>query len=79
MAAFDPESTLQGELPPWEVAKAFAFHTVLKKASEVLDTAAAELVGQRVDDFIAEQLTLKGGGHPHPRAVRKVIASQGGA
>ena len=38
MATFASTATLQGELPPWEVAKAFAFHTVLAKAAEILDT-----------------------------------------
>ena len=42
--SFAPGNTLAGELPPWEVAKAFAFHKVLQKAAEVLDTPAAELV-----------------------------------
>jgi len=74
MASFTPGDTLEGELPPWEVAKAFAFHTVLQKAAEVLGTPAAELVGERVDEFIAKQLTLTGGGTPCARAVRKVIA-----
>ena len=62
MVSFAPDSTLKGELPPWEVAKAYAFHVVLKKAAEVLDTSPAELLGMRVDDFIASQVTLKGGG-----------------
>ena len=61
--SFAPGNTLAGELSPWEVAKAFAFHKVLQKAAEVLDTPAAELVGQRVDEFIAKQLTLTGGGN----------------
>jgi hypothetical protein len=51
MVSFAPGGTLTGELPPWEIAKAFAFHTVLKKAAEVLDTPAAELVGRRVDEI----------------------------
>jgi len=42
--SFAPGNTLAGELPPWEVAKAFAFQKVLQKAAEVLDTPAAELV-----------------------------------
>jgi hypothetical protein len=73
MMSFAPGDTLTGELPPWEVAKAFAFHTVLKKAAEVLDTPAAELVGQRVDEFIAKQVTLTGGGKPGPRTIRNLI------
>ena len=60
-----------GELPPWEVCKAFAFHTVLKRVSEVLETPAADVLGQRVDEFIASKLTLKGGGAPHLDACAK--------
>ena len=71
---FASDATLAGELPPWEVAKAYAFHVVLGQAAEILDTSPADLVGQRVDEFIAGQLTLKGGGSPCGRAVRKVIA-----
>ena len=72
-SAFDPCCTVEGESPPWEIAKAFAFYTVLNTAAEQLDTPAADLVGQRVDEYIAKQLTLRGGGRPHPRSVRKVI------
>ena len=69
-----PDATPDGELPPWEVAKAYAFHTVLAKAAEVLDIPAADLVGEHVADFIAKQVTLQGGGHPHPRSIRKLVA-----
>ena len=71
---FNPGNTVKGELPPWEIAKAFAFHTVPQKASEQLDTPAADLVGQRVDEFIAKQVCKCRGGHPEPRQVRRVIA-----
>ena len=60
-----------GELPPWKVCKAVAFHTVLKRVSEVLETPAADLLGQRVEEFIASELTLEGGGAPQLRCVRK--------
>jgi hypothetical protein len=71
---FKPSNTVAGELPPWEIAKAFAFHVVLAKVAEELDTPASELVCQRVDEYIAGQLSLQGGGRPQPRCVRKVIA-----
>ena len=54
--------------------QAFAFYTVLNKAAEQLGTRASDLVGQRVDEYIAKQVTLQGGGHPQPRCLRKVIA-----
>ena len=51
-----------------------AFDRVLRKVAEVLDRPISKLLGQRVDDFIASQLLLKGGGHPTARAVTKTIA-----
>lgn len=74
MVSFAPDDTPEGFLPPWEIAKAFAFHTVLQKAAELLASTPSDLVGERVDDYIAKQLTLKGGGQPCSRGVRKVIA-----
>ena len=72
--SFAPGATVDGELPPWETAKAFAFHTVLAAAAERLGIPAAELVGSRVDEYIAQQIKVKGGGHPLARQVRRVIA-----
>ena len=76
MAAEDfcPESTQEGCLPPWQVALAFAHHTVLERMAETRGAWPHELVGQPVAEFIAAQLEVKGGGHPTPRAVQKVIA-----
>lgn len=71
--AFAPDATIDGELPPWEIAKAFAFHKVLAAAADLLGTPASELVGSRVDEYIAKQITVKGGGHPQVRQVRRVI------
>ena len=34
----------------------------------------AEVVGSRVDAFIAAQVVVNGGGHPSERAVRQAIA-----
>ena len=74
MVSFAPDDTAEGCLPPWEMAKAFAFYTVLQKAAELLTSTPSDLVGERVDDYIAKQLTLKGGGQPSSRSVRKAIA-----
>ena len=71
--SYQPESTKEGHLPPWEVAKAYAFHVVLKVVSEKLEVAIADMLEQREDDFIASQLELKGGGCPTSRAVRKCL------
>lgn len=70
---WDPESTTDRELPPWEIAKVHASHTVLKDISEHLDTPATDLIGKRVDEYIAERVSLKGGGHPSLRTVRDVV------
>ena len=71
---FNPSSTVQGELPPWEVAKAFALHTVMKDVSEQLGEPASKLLGKPLAEYIAEHVTLQGGGHPQPRAVQKLVA-----
>ena len=40
VATFAPDATTEGYLPPWEVAKAYAFHVVLQKAAGILFTVA---------------------------------------
>ena len=60
---FDPQAgTRDGELPPWEVAKAVAFHEVLSDVAQLLDTPAAELVGMRIDEYIANKSSSREGG-----------------
>ena len=70
-----PERTQRGRLPPWEVAKACAYDTVLKHISSVLGEPAHQLLGKNVAEFIAEQLTLVGGGTPSKRAVLHALAA----
>ena len=65
---FCPAATKEGYLPPWEVAKAFAFHTVLQDVAEFQGMQPSDLIGKRVDEYISERVTLKGGGHPSSRA-----------
>ena len=69
-----PERTQEGRLPPWEVAKAAAFSVVITHMADHLQQSPFELLGKRVDEFIAEHLTLVGGGQPTPRAVRQTVA-----
>ena len=69
-----PDRTQHGRLAPWEVAKAIAYSTVITDISEHLGQAANELIGERVDDYIAKKLKLVGGGSPTARAVRHVVA-----
>ena len=52
---FCPAATKEGYLPPWEVVKAFAFHTVLQDVAEVQGVEAHDLVGKRVDEYISEK------------------------
>ena len=59
-----PDGTAQGTLPPFEVAKAWAFETVLKHMEKHLGRSAWMLIGEDKPKFIAKHLTLKGGGHP---------------
>ena len=57
-----------------DIAKAFALDVVLADVAETLDTPASELIGRRVDEYIASKVTVRGGGHPDPRVMRKVLA-----
>ena len=67
------DRTQTGRLPPWETAKAFAFHTVIDAVCKHLGQDASELLGKPCGEYIAEQLTLVGGGHPTERAVRAIV------
>jgi hypothetical protein len=69
-----PESTQVGRLPPWEVAKAAAYHNAITDIAEHLKDDAAKLLGMSVAEYVAKKLTLQGGGHPTKRAVKEVIA-----
>lgn len=71
--AFDPSGTQEGRLPPWEIAKAVAYRTVLNHIGKHTGMEPAELLGQRVDEFIANNVVLVGGGHPTQRAVRELL------
>jgi len=70
---FAPESTRTGELPPWEQAKAIAFHTVIADIADHLGTSASDLLGRRVDEYICSELVSKGGGEITPRTLRNVL------
>lgn len=72
-ASYHPESTPSGKLPPWEVAKAFAFSEVLQTVCQELKSSSSELLGMRVDAYIASKLQVKDGGCPSARAVRDVL------
>ena len=44
--SFAPEETKHGHLPPWELAKAAAYDTVLQDVEAHTGIPAAELVGE---------------------------------
>ena len=73
MVSLSPDDTKIGYLTPWEVAKAFAYHEVVRDVAEHLGEQPSQLLGGRVDVWIAGRLTLKGGGKPSARAVRNQI------
>ena len=73
ISSFADQDTKVGHLPPWEMAKGFALKVALEAISERTGVPAADLLGQRVDEFIAGSLTKRGGGSPKPRAVRKLF------
>ena len=75
-----PEDTPEGCLPPFEVAKAYAFHVALEAIEEHLGKPAYALLGKRANTWIAEQLHVKGGGSLAERTVSSPSAkSQAGS
>ena len=71
---FASDFTKEGTLPPWEVAKTFAFAKVLEKIESVLGEEAHIFLGMAKAEYIASQVHLKGGGSPTPRTIQKTIA-----
>ena len=67
------DSTPKGMLPPFEVAKAFAFDKVLAQMAKHMGKSEWQLIGEDKGDFIAKHLELKGGGRPSRSAVFKAI------
>ena len=74
MDPFSPDDTRDGELPPFEIAKAYAFKLVLERVAATLQRPASKLLGEPVAEYIASQLTVKGGGAPASRTVRQVLS-----
>ena len=74
LPSFCPDSTRDGYLPPWELAKAVALHTVVQEMAERWSITPSEVVGGRLDAWIASRVVLKGGGHPSERALRAALS-----
>ena len=68
MALAPGGNTPKGKLPPFEVAKAVAFDAVINQMEKHMKKSACVLLGQDKGDFIAEHLTVKGGGNPTRQA-----------
>ena len=68
-ATLSADDTPNGRLPPFEVAKAYAFDVVLTQMEKHMGKSACVFLGQEKGDFIAKHLALKGGGHPSRQCV----------
>ena len=68
-----PDKTPEGYLPPFEVAKAYAFEKVLSQMVEHMGMSVYRLIGENKGDFIARHLELQGGGRPCRSSVFKAI------
>ena len=71
--SFAPGNTPGGELPPWEVAKAYAFNVVIDKMREVTGKSTRSLLNATKAKFISGQVTTVNGEHPCERAVQHVV------
>ena len=72
-----PDDTPKGTLPPFEVAKAYAFDKVLSTMAVHMGKSAWQLLGEDKGEFIAKHLELKGGGRPSRSVVIKAIKKRG--
>ena len=68
-----PDKTPEGYLPPFGVAKAYAFEKVLSQMVEHMGMSVCRLIGEDKGDFIARHLELQGGGRPSRSSVFKAI------
>ena len=72
-SCWSPDTTPIGKLPPFEIAKAFAFDQVLAHLENHTGTPVRTLLGEDKGLFISKQLALQGGGNPSRSAVFKVL------
>ena len=73
LTPLSPDNTPIGRLPPFEVAKAYAFDVVIGQMEKHLGKSASLFLGQERGEFISNQLKLKGGGKPTRQAVYQNI------
>ena len=58
--SLSPAHTKEGTLPPFEMAKAYAFEQVLQQVQKHLGMPAYQLLGEDKGTFIARHLALHG-------------------
>ena len=68
-----PDETRVGRLPPFEVAKAYAFDVVVGAMEKHMGQSARALLGCDKGEFIASKLELQGGGQPTRQCVFQTI------
>ena len=68
-----PDNTPEGSLPPFEVAKAYAFEKALSQLVKHMGMSVWQLIGEDEGEFIAKHLELKGGGQPSRSTVLMAI------
>ena len=76
--SFSDAGTKVGHLSPWEMCKAFAFHTALQAIEKTLQKRSCDFLGERANIWIGKQLQVKGGGCPSEGAVVKAMARRQG-
>ena len=70
---FSPKDTRQYELPPWEVAKAYAFKKVIQQMEEVMGMKAQDFLGKGATEYIATQVFTKEHKAPQVRTLQKIF------
>ena len=68
--SLSPHNTPAGTLPPFEIAKAYAFHMVLMQMEKHMGRSSFELLGEDKAEFIARHVQLQGGGAPGRTMLR---------
>ena len=70
---YTPDKAHSNNLPPWDMAKAFAFHVCIDKVMDVTGTSSMKLLGQSKNEFIGKHVVNASSRRPTERAVRAAI------
>ena len=71
---FDPTNTPGAELPPWDVAKAYAFSVVIEKMRDTTGKSVRALLNATKAELIADQVRTSDGRRPTERAAQYAVA-----